>query len=203
MGPTDSGQFVIAYCSKHSSRRYAEWSKIKWGTPLKEENGQLFIKFQGQWKLLKNYTSVTKDQIKQYHRQLYGTAKIPTQWVFNDFGHMTCYYFKDINKNRKLDKSAGERVHGEFIHTTPTDEANTRLGLPVFLTESHGCVHVKPADIDIMIEKGYLRKGNLFIVHKYNEAAPTVAGGGNAKPPYEVHFYPGSRQIVVKGTAIK
>lgn len=29
MGPTDSGKFVMAYCGKHSSTRYPDWSKIR------------------------------------------------------------------------------------------------------------------------------------------------------------------------------
>ena len=195
-GPTDSGQYVVHRCGRHSSRRYPDWSGIPWGSRLRIRGSRVQAYYNGRWRPV----SVTRKMIEEYHRELYGVSKVPTKWVFNDFGHMTCYYFKDVIRNRRLDKKRGERVHGEFIHTTPGDEANTALKKPVILTESHGCVHVKPKDIDDMIKKGYMRKGNLVVVHKYTAKAPTgpVARG---RRPYEVHFYPGAKKIVITGYA--
>lgn len=195
-GATDAGSYVVAYCGKHSSRRYPHWSRIRWGTPLKEEKGKLYVKHERHWKPISDFTTASKDDILEYHEDLYGVRKLPSKWVFNDFGSSTCYVFKDHNKNRKLDGK--ERVHGEFFHTTPPNEAETALGDPVILTESHGCVHVKPVDITEMRKKGYFRSGNLVHVHKYSESAPT-APKGPGKSPYELHFYPGDRKIVVKG----
>lgn len=130
---------------------------------------------------------------------LYGRWTLPDRWVFNDFGHQTCYFFKDINHNRKLDDK--ESIHPEFIHTTPVVEAMTEQSVPISaieLGESHGCIHVKPRDIDDMIIKGYLKKGNSMIVHSYIAKAP-FGIGSRGRPPFEVHFYPGSKKLVIFG----
>ncbi len=195
-GPTNKGKFVIARCGRHASNRYAYWSRIEWGTPLKEEAGMLYVKMRGTWKKLADFTAATKAEILDKHDELYGSRIIPNKWVFNDFGHMTCYYFKDLNNNRRRDKN--ERIHGEFIHTTPSNEAETFTSKPVILLESHGCIHVKPTDIDTMIRKKYLQKGNRVIVHDYADRAPRITHTGG-QPPFELHFYPGDRKILVKG----
>ncbi len=87
-----------------------------------------------------------------------------------------------------------------MIHTTPADEALTATGHQnqIQLGVSHGCIHVKPADIDDMIRKLYLAKGNHIIVHPYYEAAPHEPIRV-ANPPYEVHFYPFSQKIYIRG----
>lgn len=127
---------------------------------------------------------------------LYNKYIVPDKWLFNDFGHQTCYFFKDVNKKFRLDKK--EHIHSEFIHTTPTNEAETAKGEHVLLEYSHGCIHIKPKDIDDMIAKNYLKKGNLLIVHSYDRAAPIdpVQSGRN---PFEVHFYPRASQILIFG----
>jgi len=196
MGPTDQGNYVMAYCGRHTSPTYRYWSRIPWGASLKEEKGVLKVFVKGRWQPLRNFTPATKNEILDRHEALYGVRKVPPKWVFNDFGHMTCKFFRDKNRNRRLD--AGEKIHPEYIHTTPDDEAQSAMGAPVILVESHGCVHVKPKDIDEMGKKGYLKAGNSVIVHKYTETAP-VAPVGAGKAPYEVHFFPGSKKIVVKG----
>jgi len=196
-GPTDKGEYVIAYCAKHSSpRMYRTWSNIRWGTPLRERKGILEVYINGKWQALKNFTSATKTDIQDYHQQLYGSWKVPKTWVFNDFGHITCYFFQDINKNRRLDGK--ERIHAEFVHTTPGNEAQSAQGKPVILTESHGCIHVEPSDIDNMIKNGYLNKGNTLIIHSYPDTAP-IWPWGIGTPPFEVHFFPGAKKIVIKG----
>lgn len=201
-GPTDKGTYMIAYCNKHTSNRYKTWSKVTWGTPLKEERGTLYVnvrddKGDKRWKKLSEFSSATRADVLKYHEDLYGKKAIPDKWVFNDFGHMTCYYFKDVNDNKKKDKR--ERVYGEFIHTTPVNEAETAKSKPVILTESHGCVHVKPKDIDVMIKKGYIKRNNKFIVHDYAEIPPTTVPYHKGKPPFELHFYPHNRVIYVVG----
>ena len=197
-GPTDVGEYVIAYCGRHSSDRYPNWSRIPWGARLKEErNGKLYVFYEGRWTLLNAITPVTRQQIVEYHYSLYGKSTVPSTWVFNDFGHMTCYYFKNVNKNHKRDKN--EKIHGEFIHTTPLDEARSEQKRHLILTESHGCVHVKPVDIDDMIKKEYLKRGNLLVVHQYREKLPTHLYRGKGRAPFEVHFYPGKKKIIIKG----
>ncbi len=200
-GQTKDGRFVIAKCDKHTSaQRYRNWSSVRWGTPLRENNGVLEVKTGKYWERLDKHTPVPEEFVKFYYKLLYpnSTDDLPNTWIFNDFGHATCYYFEDLNKNRKLDPKK-EHISGDFVHTTPGDEAKTARGDVIVLEESHGCIHVKPNDIDDMMNKGYLKKGNSIIVHKYSERAPdqpTVYGVA----PFEVHFYPLSKKLFVIGT---
>jgi hypothetical protein len=195
-GPTDSGEFVVARCGRHVSRRYAFWSRIAWGTPLRERNGFLEVYIDGTWQSLRLFCPASRAEIGQYHADLYGTWRIPKEWVFNDFGHITCYYFKDIDKDLKL--GSNEKIHSEFIRTTPVNEGQALQKKTIILDESHGCIHVAPQDIDDMNRKGYLAPGNELIVHRYSERAP-ITPRGIGKKPFEVHFYPGAKRFVAFG----
>lgn len=69
------------------------------------------------------------------------------------------------------------------------------------LGESHGCIHMKPADIDDMMSRRLLKKAVLVIVHRYAESRiPFMKPKVGHAPPYEIHFYPGVRQICAVGT---
>ena len=92
---------------------------------------------------------------------------IPDVWVFNDFGPIAINYFRDSNRNRKRD--AGERIMGEMIHTTPDNEAQTDQGKPVGLYSSHGCIHVRPADITRLLRRDAFTVGELVVVHGPSE----------------------------------
>jgi len=199
-GPTDPGEYLIAYCGRHQSKRYPDWSGIPWGTPLKEDKGELWVKMEGTWQKLSKFSRVTKAIVEEQHLLLYNSRTVPKTWVFNDFGHLTCFFYKDLNGNRKLDGK--EKIHGEFFHTTPDDEARTALGLPVNLEESHGCIHLKPADIDVMHRKGYLQRGNRVVVHKYTERTHNFKRSTTvAKPPFELHCLPTLLKVFVVGQA--
>ncbi len=200
-GPTDEGTFVISYYGQHSSTRYPTFSKIRWGSPLRETvPGKVEVLHEGAWRKLDSFPHAPSvDEIKNYNYSLYGRHEVPKSWVFNDFGHLTCYYFKDLNNNRKQDKS--EPIHPEFIHTTPVNEAQTAKGAPVTLEPSHGCIHIAPASIDDMKKKGYMAKGTTLVVHSYDAKAPSLVLS-KGKKPFEVHFYPGAHWIVVFGQSI-
>lgn len=202
-GPTDAGTFVIAYCGKHSSSRYPTWSKIRWGSPLREApDGHVDVLHDGKWRRLDSLPDAPAvDDLKARYLELYGEFAVPKTWVFNDFGHLTCYYFKDTNKNRVLDGK--EVIHGEFLHTTPDNEAQAAAGDDVKLGPSHGCIHIAPAHIDEMLTKGYLTKGTTLVVHAYTDAAPLDEPVAPGKRPFEVHFYPGSEHILVFGQSLK
>jgi len=199
-GPTDPGEYVVAYCGKHRSKRYKTWSSIPWGAKLKDTRTDVMVEVDGKWKSATKLTGVSRADVMSYNQQLYGSRVVPGEWVFNDFGHMTCYFFKDKNQNGRLDPKAGEKISGEFFHTTPADEAATKLNVPVQLDESHGCIHLKPNDIDELIAKKYMRKGNRIVVHKYTEHSIGYSLAPHAVPPFELHFYPALNKLVVVGT---
>ncbi len=204
---TTVGRFVIKSVEKHVSYgRYAIWSGIAWGTDVKIDGGIVMVKLNGTWKKLtdvnakwaqyKNDQKGVRDMVLQYQRTLYPNSPIPTKWLFNDFGHVSVKYFKDINHDRRM--NGKEHIMGDFIHTTPGDEASTVSRKIFQLTESHGCIHVKPNDIDTMIGNGYLKKGNTIEVHPYTRKVIDPSHRRDtANMPFEVHFYPGIYKIVI------
>lgn len=97
---------------------------------------------------------------------------MPDVWVFNDFGPIAINYYRDPNRNRKLDR--GEKVMGEMIHTTPETEATTELRRPATLESSHGCIHIKPIDLRRFLNIGAFKPGTLIFVHGSNEVVPEL-----------------------------
>ena len=59
-----------------------------------------------------------------------------------------------------------------FIHTTPDDEHATAAHRAVFLANSHGCIHLVPAERDRLMSAGYLKEGIKLEVRPYNEVGP-------------------------------
>jgi hypothetical protein len=198
MTPTPAGRYRVAYCARHSSqRRYRTWSLFRWGSEVKEEGGKVLVMHNGKWTDVAT-CGLDREAIAQYAWDLYRVRKIPKKWVFNDFGHMTCYLYRDVNNNARQD--AKEPTMSEMLHADPVGEAAAKLGDPVRLDASHGCVHLKPADIDDMISRKFMKKDNPVIVHQYTEMRIS-----NGKPsvghraPYELHFYPGLQLMCVIG----
>jgi hypothetical protein len=79
-----------------------------------------------------------------------------TTWEFNDFGRW----------------GWNLRHHGHstpyYLHTTPETEANPAA----LLVNSHGCIHIRPADREKFLGKGYLEEGVEFEVRPYTEKGP-------------------------------
>jgi hypothetical protein len=229
MTPTESGRFVIAKIEKHvSSGRYL-WSGVPWGAGLKFINNVTYIDIsnKGLWQKLTVYRPIW---LKEYQTEaavtnaiidywkviafttyagnniaLYG-MQIPDRWVFNDFGHISVKYFRDKNHNGILDKN--ESILGDFIHTTPSNEAvsfynSTRQAsqstFAVDLPGSHGCIHVKPEDVNTMIGSGFLKKGEVIVVHPYSEKVmpATIKPDRYTRKGYEAHFFPGLFKIAI------
>jgi hypothetical protein len=215
-GPTPPGDFVIAQCAKHhDSNLYPLWSTLAWGTPIRENKGDVEYLSAKRWDSLTTLwnrkkvaekalhrelvPAETVELVKQRHDELYATAKVPNTWVFNDFGHMTCYFFKDINHNGIFDPKT-EKLQSQYIHTTPKDEAIATLypTQAIVLDKSHGCIHVKPNDIDEMIRKGFLKRGNHIVVHPFSDSAP-IMHVTSGDPPYQLHFFPTEGVLQVRG----
>jgi hypothetical protein len=62
-----------------------------------------------------------------------------------------------------------------MIHTTPEDEAATKLGIDFKLGESHGCVHIRPEDRIRLMSADAFKVGVPFIVHSYSDVFPAAA----------------------------
>lgn len=167
--PTWPGTYVI-----HSANPYRtpSWpmSKITWGTSLRDmpkSNDVWYLLASGKWGSVKNDIGMSRHDLVRLYHKMYGEMKIPKKWVFNDFGPIAIRWFKDENKNRKLD--ANERLSGQMFHTTPDNEAENSQGNPVVLVPSHGCIHLKPSDRDSLFSVGAFKPKTTFIVHSYHE----------------------------------
>ena len=119
----------------------------------------------------KHNLPITKRRVELRHSEIYGLADFPDTWIFNDFGPIAVRYFRDKNKNRRLD--TGEELKGEMIHTTPSSEFQTTRHRndpsAVELDYSHGCIHIKPIDRDTFLEAGAFRQGMTLVIHNYDE----------------------------------
>jgi hypothetical protein len=183
--PTTPGTYVV---QDHGPYTTATWelSRIPWGAALKVHPDGEHLLYQGGagggaagWNRVdKKVPTANVAWIKGVYKDLYGKTGIydsngdgiPDKWVFNDFGPWAVRYFRDLNRNRKLD--GAEELMGEMIHTTPENEAQTARALPVGLEPSHGCIHIKPFDRDKFLKGGAFASGNLLVVHGPSEVVP-------------------------------
>ena len=227
-GLTTAGRYKLDHSGKHVSNTWG-YSKIRWGVPIKESPGDNDVLFEdppGQWQSVRKRllgdserarnTDVIGGLLRVYEQIAPNcTSKLPATWVFNDFGHVTWYMVrmgsgdkspaaKPKTEGAWLSRpamSTKPKIHNEFIHTTQRNVYQTSHHEPVMLEYSHGCVHIRPHDIDEMAEKGYLKAGNLFIVHKYDEK-PMIKMNPAAATKYhrfQLHFFPGLESIVIYG----
>jgi hypothetical protein len=81
-------------------------------------------------------------------------------WVKNDFGRW----------------GWNLRLNGQgtayWVHTTPDDEYATEQHRKIWLANSHGCIHLRPADRQRFDSAGYLKEGIPFEVRPYTETGP-------------------------------
>lgn len=167
--PTWPGEYVIDKMHPYNTPTWP-MSRIRWGAPLKDMPGKNDVWHQlrnGQWASVTRDLGISRVALMELYSNLYGVRKIPDQWVFNDFGPIAIRWFKDTNSNKRLDSN--ERLSGQMFHTTPVDEARHKRGLPVDLTLSHGCIHLKPADRDKLLSLNAFTQGTRFVVHQYHE----------------------------------
>jgi len=174
--PTHPGVFVIDHIEAYHTNTWS-WSKIPWGTPIRPSRliaGKVeYMESVGNWRPLRMKGKLVDTQeIKDYYYVLYRRNHFPATWVFSDFGPAAVRYYKDANKNRRLDGK--ERLSGEMIHTTPQNEAQSQRWdedkRRVRLEDSHGCIHIRPAAIRVFREAGAFRQGMTLVVHEYRES---------------------------------
>lgn len=160
-GATTAGRFQLAEGKSHVSRGSKEkdpwqFSQIAWGTPLKDDDpqgGVLYKSKKGRWhSTMRLRVPIERDTIIAAEAELGRPKVVPATWDLNDFGKLA---FRIEGSN------------GDFIHTTPPNEEQYAKGLEEKLQFSHGCIHIKPSDRDMMIDLGLLRGGVRVIVHKY------------------------------------
>jgi len=181
--PTTPGTYVIQDHGPYVTSKWAP-SRIPWGAPLKAHPDGEHLLYQsgagptGWTRVDRKIPGCNVAWMRAQFETLYGNTGIhdtngdglPDKWVFNDFGPWAVRYFRDTNRNRRLDR--GEVLMGEMIHTTPQNEAETARNLPVRLDDSHGCIHIRPIDRIRFLKVGAFVRGNLLVVHAPGEVVP-------------------------------
>lgn len=165
--PTWPGAYVIANAVPYHTPSW-KWSRIKWGTRLKDMGDDVQYQLpNGVWASVGKDMGISYISIRALTLALYGKEFIPKTWVFNDFGPIAIRWFKDSNQNRVLDRN--ERLSGQMFHTTPANEAQFARKLPVKMTGSHGCIHLKPDQRDKLFAIGAFKPKTIFVIHRYDE----------------------------------
>ncbi|WP_046244510.1 hypothetical protein [Hymenobacter terrenus] len=225
--PTQTGRFIVARVEKHISPKKYMWSAVPWGTPLRvNAAGTVEVQLHGRWQPLTDMPTWKaqygndqvgvrvdiensyKKMITPLKKHLKDVGTIPKTWIFNDFGHVAVKYFEDLNHNGRQDSN--EKPSNDFIHTTPYDElytwfnATTAWHVDINLAPSHGCIHLRPVEIDKLLSSGYLKPGASLEVHSYaarHQKLFTVNSKARRHARTEVHFFPGEHKLVVYAVA--
>jgi hypothetical protein len=168
---TPPGHYVLDRAEHHTTSGWPN-SVVPWGARIREVDEVVQFQVGDRWidasgslgKVTEAYLlwyhrsnrRITTAIASRYARQMfYKDGVLMSQWLLNDFGQSSW----NLKKN-------GART-AFFIHTTPEDEAMGSR--PFELTQSHGCLHIRPSDRDTMVNKGYLAKGVAVIVKRYED----------------------------------
>ena len=180
--PTPAGHYTLGPKHHHITSGWPN-SSIPWGAKLRLSNKSKEVEYEyapGQWNLATGSNgAVTHAYITFMQRggnhpdvqlasrtvregfldQKTGKLKFET-WRKNDFGPWAW----NLRKNGQITPY--------YIHTTPDSEQAASTNGAVFLDNSHGCVHLVPADRDRLVAAGYLKEGTSFEVKPYSEKGP-------------------------------
>ena len=94
----------------------------------------------------------------------YDDGQLMTEYRKNDFG---VWAWNLMTPGRR-----GPERTAMYVHTTPADEGASSGGAEFELTQSHGCIHIRPADRDRMMDLGYLQAGVNLVVQPYGTRGP-------------------------------
>ena len=202
--PTPAGEYVIQRIGPHVSHGKWPLSMIAWGTPTRIEEDVFEVQRSGKWvagTTIHEY--LTAAHVRNEYKALYAgvdkkaPAVIPDNWVLNDFGPAAVYFFKDLDGDKRFDP-ATETIQQEMFHTTPDNEMQLADKKEIVFVHSHGCIHVHPGHFREM-KKYCFKPGVTVQIHKYSQAVPAFNLDKTAKPPFIIHFFPGSDTILVYG----
>jgi len=154
--PTPAGRFTLGPGVSAYSRDWGGLSQLAWGTPIRDTGMEVQYRLRrGRWRSTMRLNPPLSRGLILAAEQALGKTAIPNQWNLNDFGKIAF----QISGTKSL------------IHTTPQNEEERLAGLTEKLEFSHGCIHIKPSDRDIMVSQGYLQAGVRVITMRYRKQA--------------------------------
>lgn len=171
---TNSGTFFITRIEKHRSGGRWPLSQYTWG-----ETVRLDINTRGVFgwgKTTPDFT-LSEDDFNNFYAnhpavlkaRRSGAGFVFVPYYINDFGHITIKMAPDSNNNGILDPDERGKMSAHFMHTTPDSELAKMLGAEdtYILDYSHGCIHVKPSDIDTLIAKYITVDTTKVVIYPY------------------------------------
>jgi hypothetical protein len=177
-GATPSGDFVLDRAEHHVTMNWPA-STVPWGANIREREGIIEFQRGGIWHAATGpHGAVTRAQMLWQARSgdpaTFAAADAAAREAFfADVDHhlITVWLKNDFGK-----WSWNLRRHGKrtaiYVHTTPDDELAAAKKSRLHLDQSHGCLHIQPADRDAMIAKKYLRAGVAVRVMHYGRKGP-------------------------------
>ncbi len=168
---TPPGRYLLDQAEHHTTSGWPD-SVVPWGARIREVDSVVQYELDGKWVdasgpngrvtrawvlfYTRSRRPVTVAIASRHARQSFydRAGHLMSRWVLNDFG------------NWSWNLRSGRLRTAFFIHTTPKDEATTDN---VDLVQSHGCLHIKPRDRNVMVLRGYLSPGTVVIVKTYEE----------------------------------
>jgi hypothetical protein len=194
-GPTDAGSYTLGGRAHHTSPNWPR-SVIPWGAALRQRpvdqeiefctDGQTWRKATGLDGLMTLAELRFEDKTRAAEAAAAGKPPEPfsnsdklqinagcRRFFFDDTGALRATYEQnDFGPWAwNLITLAGDGTEF-YVHTTPGNEAQAAAGQPVALTQSHGCIHIRPADRDEMEALGLLQRGVRFTVKPYGVQGP-------------------------------
>jgi hypothetical protein len=171
-----AGRYVLDRAEHHTSGGWPN-SVVPWGARIREVDGIVQFELGSRWEAASGTSGkvtlayvrffqrsgrpVTPVIASRHARQMFydsKTGQLVPRWLQNDFGKWSW----------NLKQNGVRTVF--FIHTTPEDEAAGDS--PFDLQQSHGCLHIRPKDRDVMVARRYLAEGVEVIVKRYDERLP-------------------------------
>jgi len=173
---TEPGTYKLGHMERHTTTLWP-MSILPWGTKLKEaDDGVIEYRRPGskKWRPANGPDSKLKFRYWNGKKLVYKSLSDPKSWQM-----ISTYFFKNgrVRERWNLNDFGAYSLRigntGMFVHTTSGDEqAYERGKRDPDLTISHGCVHLRPVDRDVMMDKGYLAGGVQIVVHPYGRKPP-------------------------------
>jgi hypothetical protein len=138
-------------------------SQIRWGAPVREVPGPsgTEVEYQtvgGAWQnTLKLKTPISRADIIAAEQGYGRQPLVPASWDLNDFGP----------------RGYGITGTDQLVHTSPPNETEFSDKLQEKLQFSHGCIHIKPSERNLLEEMKLLKGGVTIIIRPYKRGTET------------------------------
>jgi hypothetical protein len=168
---TPPGTYVLDRAEHHTSTAWPS-SVVPWGAAIRESDGIIEYQDGREWKKATGPTGKVTRALQLFYSRsnvfmsveaasrearhmFFVNHQRLTDWTLNDFGNWSWNLTRD-----------GRRTIF-FVHTTPDAELAATNNRRYEVEQSHGCIHITPADRDQMVTRGYLKAGTRVDVLPY------------------------------------